>query len=67
MKQSMLITAVFPSAATEPRRQGLYAGTLENSVTPTRPSTGKLLDALGKAAEPFIHVLQRLRFCALRT
>jgi len=46
---------------------GLYAGTLENSVTPTRPSNGKLVDALGKAAEPFIHVLQRLGFCALRT
>ncbi len=36
---------------------GLYAGTPENSVTPTGPSTCKLLYALGKAAETFIHVL----------
>lgn len=33
---------------------------------PSRRSTGKLLDALGKASERFVHVLQCLGFCALR-
>ena len=43
------------------------AASLGKFLDPTRASTCELLDALGKASERFIDVLQYLGFCALRT
>ena len=43
------------------------AASLGKFLHPTRPSICELLDALGKASERFIDVLQYLGFCALRT
>src|SRR5271165_4215018 len=43
------------------------AASLGKFLHPTRASTCELFDALGKASERFIDVLQYLGFCPLRT
>jgi hypothetical protein len=45
---------------------GVVSRNPRNFRRPSRRSTGKLLDALGKAAERFVHVLQCLGFRTLR-
>jgi len=50
----------------QPWNAGNLEGDSRNFRRPSRRSTGRLLDALGKAAERFVHVLQCLGFRTLR-